>query len=169
VVTAESANNDSVGIADHKSYCRVGLPPLDTMVSGDSYGQDNEFDTYKVAQLGPNILSRISRYLSGKSNVIISRPYYDDCQKPKTCFSIEDERAQSPITITPNKYVSQPRDLTAYGYNLRLMRGQSFHSSSNAKGSSRKSSNQGKHDFNIKGPRTLNPLMDSVPKMSVDS
>lgn len=118
MITAEPANNDSVGIADHKSYCRVGLPLLDTMVSGDSHGQANEFDTYKVAQLSPNALSRISQYLSGKSKVVISRPYYDDSQKPCACFSIEDERAQNPKTITPNKYASQPRDLTAYGYNL---------------------------------------------------
>lgn len=118
MITAESANNDSVGIADHKSYCRMGLPLFDTMVSGDSHGQVNEFDTYKVAQLGPNTLSRMSQYLSGKLNVTISRPYYDDCQKPCTCFNIEDERAQNPKTITPNEYVMQPRDLTAYGYNL---------------------------------------------------
>jgi len=129
VIVAEFANNDSVGIANHKSQCRAGLPLLDTMVSGDSHGQVNEFDTYKVAQLGPNVLSRILQHLSGKFNVVVSSPYYDDCQKPCTYFKIEDIRAQSPKTITPNAYTPQLRDLTAYEYNQYLMRGRNFHSS----------------------------------------
>ena len=169
VIAAESANNDSVGIADYKSYCKMGLPSSDTMVSGDSHGQVNEFDTYKVAQLGPNVLSRISQHLSGKLNVFVSRPYYDDCQKSCAYFNIEGIRAQSPKTIIPNTYTSQPRDLTAYEYNLYLMRGQSFHNSVNAKGSSRKSSTRNEHDFNVKDLESLNLEKDSASPLSVNS
>ena len=64
----------------------------------------------------------------------------------------------------------QPRDLTAYGYNLYLTRGRSFHSSSSlTKGNSRKSSLLDVHDSNIKGADKLNLLEDSKSFTSVSS
>ncbi len=136
MITQSFANNWLCWIADHERISRMGLPSLEIYLSGDSHGQDNEFDTYRVAQLSLDVLSRISRHLKGILNVVTSRPYSNDCQKPFAHFSIEDQRAQSPKTIT-NVSVSQPRDLTAYRYNLYQMRGRSFHSSSITKGNSR--------------------------------
>lgn len=145
----------------------MSLPSLDTFVSGGSHGQDNELDTYIVAQLGPKVLSRISRLLIGKINVDIGRPYYNDCQKPYTYFNIEDINAQDPKTTKTNTYISQPRDLTAYKYNLYLLRGRSFHSSSNVKGNSRKSLLLNKHVSNTKDTESLNQKKGSESKMSV--
>lgn len=168
VITAEIANNDSVGIADYKSGCRTGLPLFYTNVSGGSHGQVNEFDTYKVGQLGPNVLSRILQHLSGIIlNVVTGRPYYDDCQKPCTYFNLEGSKcAQSPKTTNSNEYTLQPRDLTAYGYNLYLLRGRSFHSSSNTKESSQKSLAHQNHDFNKKDMVSLNPKLNTTGKDS---
>lgn len=109
------------------------LPHLEIHPSGDSHGQDNEFDTHRVAQLGPYVLSRISRHPKGNLNVNISSPYNINCQKPFAHFRIEDYIAQSPKTINLNASVLQPRDLTASKYGLYLqsylLRGRSFHSS----------------------------------------
>lgn len=139
-----------------------GLPQSDIHVSGDSHGQDNELDTYKVAQLGLNVLSRIQQHLTGKLNVVRSRPYSDDCQKPSAYINTNDKNTQDPKTITPNTYTSQPRDLTAYEYNLYLMRGRSFHSSiPNTKENSRKSPNVNNHDSSIKESIPLNPHQGS--------
>ena len=66
-------------------------------------------------------------------------PYHNDSQKPSAYFNLEDTIAQDPKATIPNTYISQPRDLTAYEYNLYLMRGRSIHSSSKTKGCSRKS------------------------------
>jgi len=147
----------------------MGLPPLEICLSGDSHGQVNEFDTYREAQLGPNVLSRILRHLKGILNVAISRPYDGNCQKPFAHFSKEDQRAQSPKTITTNASVLQPRDPTAYGYLSYLMRRRSFHSSSTTKGNSRKSLPLDVNDSNIKGAEDLNPEKDSESITSVSS
>ena len=129
VIALVLSNNDTSCIADYKSRSKTGLPLFDTYVSGGSQGQDNKLDTYKVAQLGPNVLSRISQHLLGKLNVITGSPYWNDCQKPYAYFNLEDKNAQGPKTTNSNTYILQPRDLTAYEYNLYLMRGRSFHSS----------------------------------------
>ena len=129
VIALVLSNNDTSCIADYKSRSQTGLPLFDTYVSGCSQGQDNKLDTYKVAQLGPNVLSRISQHLLGKLNVITGSPYWNDCQKPYAYFNLEDKIAQGPKTTNSNTYIMQPRDLTAYEYNLYLMRGRSFHSS----------------------------------------
>jgi hypothetical protein len=145
---------------------------FDTYVSGGSHGQDNKLDTYTVAQLGPNVLSRISQHLIGKLNVITGSPYWNDCQKPYTYFNLTDENAQGPKTTNSNTYILQPRDLTAYGYKLYLMRGRSFHSSANnAKESSRKSLTQSNHDSNVKDTESLNltKVKGSESPMSVSS
>lgn len=147
----------------------MGLPSFDTIVSGGSHGQDNELDTYKVAQLGPNVQSRISRHLLGTNNVATSRPYCSDCQKPYAYFNLEDTNAQGPKTTKPNTYIPLSRDLTAYEFNLKLMRGRSFHSSTCAKGSSRKSLAQSTHDSNTKDTDSLNPSKGSESLMSVSS
>lgn len=165
----ENAKNASNYIADYKCGCRISLPLFDSAVSGSSYGQDNELDTYKVAQLGPNTLSRISQYLLGIINVVTGRPYCNDCQKPFTYFNIEDTNTQGPKAANPNRHISQPRDLTAYGYNLYLLRGRSFHSSVTAKESSRKSSTQSKHDSDLKDADSLNLAIGSDSPMSVSS
>lgn len=165
----ECANNASNNIADYKCGCKISLPLLDSAVSGSSYGQDNELDTYKVAQLGPNTLSRISQYLLGILNVVTGRPYCDDCQKPFTCFNIDNTNTQGPKATNPNRHISQPRDLTAYGYNLYLLRGRSFHSSVTAKEGSRKSLIQSKHDSDLKDPDSLNLAIGSDSTMSVSS
>ena len=145
----------------------MGLPLFDILVSGGSHGQDNKLDTYKAAQLGSNVLSRISRHLIGIINVVMGRPYHDDCQKPYAYFNRGDKSAQGPKTTKPNTYIMQPRDLTAYVYNLYLMRRRSFHSSLTAKGSSRKSSLQENHVSNQKDSGSLNPKKGSETKMSV--
>ena len=165
-----TANNDIHFIADYKCVDRNGLPQSDIYVSGDSHGQDDELDTYKVAQLGPSVLSRISQHLSGKLNVTRSSPYSSDCQKPFTYINTDEINAQGPKVITSNTYISQPRDLTAYEYSLYLMRGRSFHSSTkNAKGSSRKSPIPLSHDSNLKGPESLNPQKGSETMQPVSS
>ncbi len=151
------ANNDPERIADHKSSCRLGLPPVDTAVSGGSHGQDNELDTHKEAQLGLTVLSRIMRQLIGNTNVAAGSPYYSNCQKSYAYFTIEEQDAQGPKTTNPNTYIPQPRDLTAYEYNMYLLRGRSFHSSSMTKGSSRKALATDNHDSNIKDTESLNP------------
>ena len=152
----------------------MGLPLLEVDSSGDSHGQDDKFDTYREAQLGPNVLSRISRHLRGKLNVNTSSPYSLNCQKPSAHFSIEDKRAQSPKTIIPNISKTQPRDLTAYEYNQYLMRRRSFHISTNysvkcTKGSSRKPLLLDTRDSNVKGAVDLNPTKDSPTYTSVSS
>jgi hypothetical protein len=136
-----------------------------------SHGQDNELETYTVAQLCPNVLSRIPQHLLGILNVFTVSPYCIDSQKPYTYFKLEDKKAQDPKTTNPNTYISQPRDLTAYEYEykLYLMRGRSFHSSINAKGSSRKSIAQSKHDSNVKDTASLNLSQGSESPMSVSS
>lgn len=140
-------------------------------VSGGSYGQVNKFDTYKVAQLGLNVLSRISRHLLGIINALTGRPYCNSCQKPYAYFNLEDISAQSPNTTNSNKYTLQPRDLTAYGYNSYLLRGRSFHSSTkNAKENSLLSLLSPEHDFTPKDTVTLNlKKKGSATPMSVDS
>lgn len=137
-----------------------GLPHLEIYPSGDSHGQDNEFDTHRVAQLGPYVLSRISRHSKGNTNVNISNPYIINCQKPFAHFRIEDYNAQSPKTINLNASVLQPRDLTASKYSSYsrsfLLRRQSFHSSCIAKENSQKSLPRASHVSNIKGAEDLN-------------
>lgn len=147
----------------------MGLPSLEIYPSGDSHGQANELDTHREAQLGLSVLSRISRHLTRELKVYMSRPYHVDCQKPLAHFSIEGTNAQGPKTINLNN-VAQPRDLTAYGCNLYLMRGRSFHSSiSRAKGNSRKSFQLDSHDSDVKGADKLNLLEDSKSFTSVSS
>lgn len=163
------ANNYPSCIADHNSKDKRRLPFSDIFVSGGSHGQVNKFDTYKAAQLGLNVLSRISRHLIGKINAFVGSPYYNCCQNPYAYFNIEDENAQSPKTTNPNRYTPQPRDLTAYEYNLYLLRGQSFHSSSTTKASSRKSLFAPDRDFNTKDKNSLNLKTDSEFQRSVDS
>lgn len=116
VITLSVANNSFNRIADYKRICRRGLPLLEVYFSGDSHGQDNEFDTYRGAQLGLHVLSRISRHAKGIINVLNGRPYNKNCQNPFTHFKIEDINAQSPKTIIVNASVMQPRDLTAYEF-----------------------------------------------------
>lgn len=116
VITQSPANNDLCWIADHKRLRRTGLPLSEMYPSGDSHGQDNEFDTYRVAQLGLDVLSRISRHLKGYSMSLLVVHIVMIAKNPFAYFSIEDQRAQSPKTII-NASVQQPRDLTAYGYN----------------------------------------------------
>lgn len=174
MTTVGRANNSPIWIAGHNKVGRMGLPPLEVGFSGDSYGQDNEFDTYREAQLGPYAQSSISRHMEGNLNVCTSSPYSINCQKPFAHFSIEDKRAQSPKTITTNVSNIQPRDLTAYEYNCYLMRGRSFHSSTeynikSTKGSSRKPLLLDTPDSNAKGAESLNPAKDSLPKTSVSS
>lgn len=139
--------------------------------SGDSHGQDNEFDTHREAQLGPGVLSRILRHLKGNYNVNISSPYDINCQKPFTRFRIEVYTAQSPKTINSNDSVLQPRDQTASGYwsNRRgnLSRRRSFHSSSIAKENSQKSLSPVTHVSNIKGADDLNLVKGSESITSV--
>lgn len=165
-----AANNTIHIIAEYKCENKIGLPQSYIFVSGDGQGQDNELDTYKVAQLGPNVLSRISQHLLGKFNVINSRPYINNCHKPYTYFNFEDERAQGPKTVNSNTYISQPRDLTAYEYNSYLMRGRSFHSSKNlTKGNSQKLSIPTDHDSGIEDTESLNLAIDSESTMSASS
>lgn len=142
----------------------------DICVSGDSHGEDNELDTYKVAQLGLNVLSRIQQHLSGNLNVIFSSPYNYDCQEPGTNININGIHAQDPKTITPNTYTSQPRDLTAYEYNKYLLRGRSFHSSNQVmKENSRKSPIESNHDSSNIDNSSLNPETESDVSMSASS
>ena len=129
VIALVLSNNYTSSIADYKSIRKIGLSLFETNVSGGNQGQDNKLDTYKVAQLGSNVLSRISQHLLGKLNVITGSPYWNDCQKPYAYFKLEDKNAQGPKITNSNTYILQPRDLTAYKYNLYLMRGRSFHSS----------------------------------------
>lgn len=135
----------------------MGLPLSEMCPSGDSHGQDNEFDTYRAAQLGLDVLSRIPRHLEGYSMSLLVVHIVMIAKHPFAYFSIEDKRAQSPKTII-NANAQQPRDLTAYGYNLYLMRGRSFHSSVAAKGNSRKPSSVGNQasDSNTTGAKKLN-------------
>ena len=122
VITERYANNTLLWIADYKKVCQGGLPPLEINLNGHGQGQDNELGTYRVAQLGLNILSRISRYLCGNTNAISSRPYADGCRKPNAHFSIEDKNAQGPKT-TQKTNIRPLWDPTAYS------RRRSFHSS----------------------------------------
>uniref|UniRef100_UPI0020014B30 hypothetical protein n=1 Tax=Exserohilum turcicum TaxID=93612 RepID=UPI0020014B30 len=170
VIVWVPAKNDTHFIADYKCTSRNGLPQSDTCVSGDSHGQVNELETYKVAQLGLNVPSRIQQHLFGNPNVLRSSPYSYDCQKPKAYINIDGKRAQDPKTITWNTYISQPRDLTAYEYNLYLMRGRSFHSSTTfTKESSRKSLIDLTHDSSLKDNKSLNPAKDSEMIKSASS
>lgn len=170
VIVGVYANNDTLFIADYKCTDKNGLPQSDICVSGDSHGQDNELDTYKVAQLGLNVLSRIQQHLSGNLNVIFSSPYNYDCQEPGTYININGIHAQDPKTITPNTYTSQPRDLTAYEYNKYLLRGRSFHSSNLVmKENSRKSPIESNHDSSNIDNSSLNPETDSDVSMSASS
>ena len=158
------------GIADYKKINQKGLPSLEVYRSGDSHGQDNEFDTCRVAQLGLEVLSRISGLLKGTINVLVGRPYGEDCQKPFAYLSIEDTNARNPKTIKSNASITQPRDPTAYGYNLYLLRGRSIHSSSRkTKESNRTPSLLEVHNSNIKGGDELNQLADSKSNTSVSS
>lgn len=138
-------------------------------LSGDSHGQVNEFDTYKEAQLGLEIFSRISRFLKGILNVAASRPYSSDCQKPFAYISKDDKRAQSPKTIISNVNILQPRDLTASRYNTYLMRRRSFHSSAYTKESSRIPLLLDANDSNTKGTEELNLEKGSNSFTSVSS
>lgn len=137
-----------------------GLPHLEICPSGDSHGQDNEFDTHRVAQLGPYVLSRISRHSKGNPNVNISSPYNINCQKPFAHSRIEDYIAQSPKTIKLNASALQPRDLTASKYDSclqsYLQRRRSFRSSGVAKENSQKSLPLITHVSNTKGAEDLN-------------
>jgi len=174
VTTEGRANNPPYWIAGHKKIGRMGLPPLEVDLSGDSHGQGDEFDTYREAQLGPDVLSRISRHPKGNLNVYTSSPYSTDCHKPFTHFIIEEKRAQRPKTITPNASNAQPRDLTAYECIMHLVRGRSFHSSTTcntprAKGSSRKPLPLDTPDSNAKGAENLNPTRDSLSNTFVSS
>lgn len=170
VITIGNANNMPSGIADYKKINQKGLPSLEVYRSGDSHGQDNEFDTCRVAQLGLEVLSRISGLLKGTINVLVGRPYGEDCQKPFAYLSIEDTNARNPKTIKSNASITQPRDPTAYGYNLYLLRGRSIHSSSRkTKESNRTPSLLEVHNSNIKGGDELNQLADSKSNTSVSS
>jgi len=142
------------------------LPHLEIGLSGDSHGQDNKFDTQRAAQLGPNVLSRITRHLKG-INVSINSPCNVNCQNPFTHFRKEDSFAQSPKTINLNASVLQPRDLTASKYISYLLRGRSFHSSCTAKGNSQKSILSKTHVSNTKGAEELNLETDSNSITSV--
>lgn len=166
VVTYWKANNSQYCIADYKSVYEMGLPLFDMYINGDNYGQDDELDTYRAAQLGQEVLSRISRLLIGILNVNVGSPYDGDCRKPYTHFNIEDINAQGPKVIKSNlnTNVSQLRDLTAYS-----TRGRSFHSSSHAKGNSRKSILLNEHVSNIKGTNESNLLEGDKLNMSVST
>lgn len=155
VITQSLANYVLCWIADHKRIRRIGLPLSEMLPSGDSHGQDNEFDTYRAAQLGLGVLSRISRHLKGSSMSLLVDHIAMIAKHPFAYFSLEDKRAQNPKTII-NANARQPRDLTAYGYNIYLMRGRSFHSSFAAKGNSRKPSSPKVHDSNTEGAKKLN-------------
>lgn len=105
------------------------------------------------------------RHIKGNIiNVAIGSPYASDCQKPFTYFSIEEYNAQGPKTIINNINVTQPRDLTAYRYNLYLLRGRSFHSSNSAKESSRISKSLEVHVSNIKDADKPNRSLNSGGK-----
>lgn len=170
VITKNHVNNGFYRIANHLKISRTGLPLLEIYLSGDSHGQVNKFETYRGAQLGPGVLSRISRHLKGKLNVTASRLNSGDCQKPFTHFSIEDKRAQSPKTIMFNVNITQPRDLTAYGYKRYQTRGRSFHSSiKHTKGNSQKMPLPKTHDSNTKGNNELNLIQGSKLIISVSS
>src|SRR5690606_40797355 len=67
VIATGLANNDPVGVANNERIDGTRLPSFDITTSGDSHGQDNELDTHKAAQLGLSIVSRILRYLLGRS------------------------------------------------------------------------------------------------------
>lgn len=131
-----------------------GLAHFLICLSGDGHGQDNEFDTHRVAQLGPIVQSRILRQSKGNLNVNISSPYNINCQKSYAHF-LEEYIAQSPKTINLNASVVQPRDLTASKYKY-LLRGRSFHSSSEAKENNQKSLPSITHVSNIKDAEGLN-------------
>lgn len=170
VITLSTANNLLGRIADYKKISQRRLPLLEVYFSGSSHGQDDEFDTYREAQLGLYVLSRISRHTKGNLNVVIGRPYGNDRQKPFTHFKKEDINAQSPKTTNSNASVSQPRDLTAYVFNLNLTRGRSFHSRiHNSKESSRMTSLLDPHDSNIKGADKLNLGKGSKSITSISS
>lgn len=170
VITSRKTNNTLDRVADYKRISQMGLPSLEIYLSGDSHGQVNKLDTCREAQLGLDVLSRILRHLIRVFNVLMGSPYHGDCQKSLAHFSIENKNAQGPKTINPNANVSQPRDLTAYGYNLYLMRGRSFHSSSSlTKGNNRISSPLNPHDSNTKGADDLNLLKGSKSHTSVGS
>lgn len=166
VITGITAKNYIFGIADYRRTSQRGLTLLEISLSGDSHGQVNEFDTYRMAQLSLNVLSRITRHLKGKKNVSISRLNNVNCQNPFVHFSKEDIHAQSPKTILSTNNILQPRDLTAYEYNIYLMRGRSFHSSLNTKENSQNlplstnqvSSIKGDEDLNHKGSESTTPI-----------
>ena len=170
VITLGAANNTLNRVADYKKIGREGLPLLEVYFSGGGHGQDNEFDTHREAQLGLYVLSRILRHIKGILNVIIGRPYDDNCQKPFTHFSIEDRNAQSPKTTNLNASVLQPRDLTAYVFNMNITRRRSFHSRNTVlKESSRKTSLNDAHDSNNKDADELNLLEGSKLNTSINS
>lgn len=170
VITLNIANNLFSRIADYKRISQRGLPLLEVYSSGGSHGQDNEFDTHWEAQLGLYVLSRILRHIKGIYNVVIGRPYDNDCQKPFAHFSKEDINAQSPKTTKSNANVLQPRDLTAYGFLPNLTRRRSFHSRNyHSKESSRKTSPLDALDSNIKGADELNLAEGSKSTTSISS
>lgn len=170
VITSRKTNNTLDRVADYKRISQMGLPSLEIYLSGDSHGQDNKLDTCREAQLGLDVLSRILRHLIRVFNVLMGSPYHGDRQKSLAHFSIENKNAQGPKTINPNANVTQPRDLTAYGYNLYLMRGRSFHSSNSlTKGNNRISLPLNPHDSNTKGADNLNLLEGSKSHTSVGS
>jgi hypothetical protein len=171
VITLSAANNILDRVADYKKICREGLPLLEVYFSGGGHGQDNEFDTQRGAQLGLYVLSRILRHIKGTLNVIIGSPYDDNCQKPFTHFSIEDRNAQSPKTTNLNASVLQPRDLTAYVFNMNITRRRSFHSRNTVlKESSRKTPLNDAHDSNNnKDADELNLLGGSKSNTSISS
>lgn len=169
-ITLSIANNLLSWIAGCKRISQRGLPLLEVYSSGGGHGQDNEFDTHREAQLGLYVLSRILRHIKGIYNVVIGRPYGNNCQKPFTDFSIEDISAQNPKTTNLNASILQPRDLTAYVFNMNIMRGRSFHNRNfNSKESSRKTPLSDARDSNKKDADKLNLEEDSKSITSISS
>ena len=170
VTTQGIANNYLWWIAGYNRACRGGLPSQEIGFSGDGHGQDNELDTYRVAQLGLDILSSILRYLKGNINASCSNPFAWGCQKPDAHFSIEDKYGQDPNTINRDVSKSQPRDLTAYWYTKCILRRRNLHTSSlmaGTKVSSRTSPARKNHVSNTKGDGKLNSSNSSYTTTSV--
>ena len=116
--------------AEYKSSGWFGLPRKDNRISGNWHADDKKLGTYFHHQPRGNILSRILRCYTNIAAQYGSR--LSSCQKVSWFSHTGDlkRNVQAAKSVQALNVTSrQPRDLTAYEYNLYLMRRRSLHSS----------------------------------------